>query len=109
MKVFTDEVPSAEVRYNILDNNGNVLYSNVQINLATAVDPSGTPMNRTTFHQMQERKYVAMNNQRTSFPKHTDGYIPTTGWSNTNNAQTVNGVTISADDGGAGSQYTANI
>lgn len=109
MKVFTDEVLAEEIpKYNILDENGNVVLANCQINLATEVTTAGTPQNRATWHQMQERKYTAMNNQRTSFPKHTDGYIPTTGWSNTNNAQTVNGVTISADSVPS-SSGTANL
>ena len=49
MNNVVDEVLAGSPRYNIKDNGGTTLYSNVQIDLATQVTTAGTPLNKALF------------------------------------------------------------
>lgn len=53
MNNVVDEVLAGEPRYNIKDNGGTAIYSNVQIELATTVTTAGTPLNKALFDSIQ--------------------------------------------------------
>lgn len=53
MNNVIDEVLAGAPRYNIKDNGGTTLYSNVQIDLATQVNTVGTPLNKALFDSIQ--------------------------------------------------------
>lgn len=53
MNAVVDEVLAGEPRYNITDNQGNILYRNVKIDLATAITTAGTPLNKLLFDSIQ--------------------------------------------------------
>ena len=53
MNNVIDEVLAGEPRYNIKDNNGTSIYSNVQIDLATQVTTAGTPLNKALFDSIK--------------------------------------------------------
>ena len=53
MNNVIDEVLAGSPRYNIKDNGGTALYSNVQIDLATQVTTAGTPLNKALFDSIQ--------------------------------------------------------
>lgn len=53
MNNVIDEVLAGEPRYNIKDNGGTAIYSNVQIELATTVTTVGTPLNKALFDSIQ--------------------------------------------------------
>lgn len=53
MNTVVDEVLAGQPRYNIKDNGGTTLYSNVQIDLATNVTTAGTPLNKALFDSIQ--------------------------------------------------------
>lgn len=54
MNTVVDEVLAGSPRYNIKNNSGTTLYSNVQIDLATTVTTAGTPLNKVLFDSIQE-------------------------------------------------------
>lgn len=49
-----DEILEDQAKYRILDSNGNVLYDNVSIELATQVQTQGTPLNKALFDSIQD-------------------------------------------------------
>lgn len=49
-----DEVLSGEPRYEIKDNNGNVIATNCSIELITSVLQEGTPLNKALFDKVDE-------------------------------------------------------
>ena len=53
MNSVVDEVLAGSPRYNIKDNGGTTLYSNVRIDLATQVTTAGTPLNKALFDSIQ--------------------------------------------------------
>ena len=53
MNNVVDEVLAGEPRYNIKDNGGTAIYSNVQIELATTVTTQGTALNKALFDSIQ--------------------------------------------------------
>lgn len=53
MNNVVDEVLAGSPRYNIKDNGGTSIYSNVQIDLATQVTTAGTPLNKALFDSIQ--------------------------------------------------------
>lgn len=53
MNNFVDEVLVSAPRYNIKDNDGNMLFSNVQTELATRVQTQGTPLNKAFFDSIK--------------------------------------------------------
>lgn len=53
MNNFVDEVLASAPRYNIKDNDGNMLFSNVQTELATGVQTQGTPLNKAFFDSIK--------------------------------------------------------
>lgn len=53
MNNFVDEVLASAPRYNIKDNDGNMLFSNVQTELATRVQTQGTPLNKAFFDSIK--------------------------------------------------------
>lgn len=53
MNNVVDEVLAGEPRYNITDSQGNILYRNVKIDLATAITTAGTPLNKVLFDSIR--------------------------------------------------------
>lgn len=53
MNNVIDEVLAGEPRYNIKTDGGSSIYNNVQIDLATTVTTSGTPLNKALFDSIQ--------------------------------------------------------
>lgn len=54
MNNVVDEVLASAPRYNIKDNGGTAIYSNVQIELATQVTTQGTPLNKALFDSIRD-------------------------------------------------------
>jgi len=52
-KTWVDEVLAGEARYNILDDTGGDIHSNVQVNLATAVAIAGTAVDAETMNNIE--------------------------------------------------------
>lgn len=63
MNNVVDEVLAGSPRYNIKDNGGSAIYSNVQIDLATAVTTQGTPLNKALFDSIQSDLTNLSNNK----------------------------------------------
>ena len=71
MNTVVDEVLAGSPRYNIKDNGGSSIYSNVQIDLATQVTTQGTPLNKALFDSIQSDLTNLSNNKLNVLDKAT--------------------------------------
>lgn len=84
-----DEILSGKPRYQIVDYNGNVIYTNVSVDLVNDVIQEGTPLNKALFDSIKQKMDSNSNKiDNLHFTKSRGNLFPSTNWERTDSDTT---------------------